>query len=150
MLALCHTWICPSGSELWLLPSGLLPKGQMMLAHQIIPLQSLKVVQVVKGRGCAKPRNYETKEYSLKKQFHFVDQYHQLPELSLKWVTCVRTQFSSVWLLATLQIVARQAPLSMEFSRQEYGSGLPCPPLGNIPWPRNLLRLLHWQMVLCH
>ena len=25
------------------------------------------------------------------------------------------------------QTVARQAPLSMEFSRQEYWSGLPCP-----------------------
>ena len=33
--------------------------------------------------------------------------------------------------------VARQAPLSMGFSRQEYGSGLPCPPAfpteGNVP-----------------
>ena len=26
-----------------------------------------------------------------------------------------------------------QAPLSMEFSRQEYWSGLPCPPPGNLP-----------------
>ena len=29
--------------------------------------------------------------------------------------------------------VARQAPLSTEFSRQEYGSGLPCPPPGDLP-----------------
>ena len=29
--------------------------------------------------------------------------------------------------------VARQAPLSMEFSRQEYWSGLPCPPPGDLP-----------------
>ena len=28
-----------------------------------------------------------------------------------------------------------QAPLSMEFSRQEYWSGLPCPPPGYIPTP---------------
>ena len=28
---------------------------------------------------------------------------------------------------------AHQAPLSMEFSRQEYWSGLPCPPLGDLP-----------------
>ena len=62
-------------------------------AYQTIHLQSLKeVVQVVKGSGCAKPKNYETKGYSLKKQFHFVDQYHQLPKLSLKWITCVRTK----------------------------------------------------------
>ena len=31
--------------------------------------------------------------------------------------------------------VARQAPLSMGFSRQEYGSGLPCPPPGDLPDP---------------
>ena len=30
--------------------------------------------------------------------------------------------------LATLWIVACQAPQSMGFSRQEYRSGLPCPP----------------------
>ena len=37
---------------------------------------------------------------------------------------------------------------SMEFSRQEYWGGLPCPPPGDLPDPRsnpNLLRLLHWQ-----
>ena len=28
-----------------------------------------------------------------------------------------------------------QVPLSMGFSRQEYWSGLPCPPLGNLPDP---------------
>ena len=31
--------------------------------------------------------------------------------------------------------VAHQAPLSMEFSRQEYSSGLPCPPPGHLPNP---------------
>ena len=31
--------------------------------------------------------------------------------------------------------VARQAPLSMEFSRQEYRSGLPFPPPGDLPDP---------------
>ena len=31
--------------------------------------------------------------------------------------------------------VACQAPLSMEFSRQEYWSGLPFPPPGNLPDP---------------
>ena len=31
--------------------------------------------------------------------------------------------------------VAHQAPLSMEFSRQEYWSGLPCPSPGNLPNP---------------
>ena len=31
--------------------------------------------------------------------------------------------------------VARQAPVSMEFSRQEDWSGLPCPPPGDLPDP---------------
>ena len=31
--------------------------------------------------------------------------------------------------------VAHQAPLSMRFSRQEYWSRLPCPPLGDLPDP---------------
>ena len=36
--------------------------------------------------------------------------------------------------------VVRQAPLSMGFSRQEYWSGLPCPPLGDLPNPEIKLR----------
>ena len=31
--------------------------------------------------------------------------------------------------------IACQTPLSMEFSRQEYWSGLPCPPPGDLPDP---------------
>ena len=37
--------------------------------------------------------------------------------------------------LATLWTVAHQAPLSMEFSRQGYWSGLPLPPPGDLPDP---------------
>ena len=36
---------------------------------------------------------------------------------------------------ATPQTVARQAPLSMGFPRQEYWSGLPFPPPGDLPDP---------------
>ena len=43
--------------------------------------------------------------------------------------------FSRVLLFATLWMVARQALLSMGFSRQEYWSGLPCPPPGDLPNP---------------
>ena len=45
------------------------------------------------------------------------------------------SRFSSVQFCATLWTVARQAPLSMGFSRQEYQSGLPCPPVGDLPDP---------------
>ena len=37
----------------------------------------------------------------------------------------VLSHFSRVRLFATPRIIARQAPLSMGFSRQEYWSGLP-------------------------
>ena len=42
---------------------------------------------------------------------------------------------SCVQLFATLWTVAHQAPLSMEFSRQEYWSGLPLLPPGDHPYP---------------
>ena len=41
-----------------------------------------------------------------------------------------------------------QVPLAMGFSRQEYWSGLPCPPSGDLPNPGiepALAGLLHWQ-----
>ena len=43
--------------------------------------------------------------------------------------------FSHVCLFAILWTVARQASLLMEFSRQEYWSGLPLPPWGDLPGP---------------
>ena len=45
------------------------------------------------------------------------------------------SRFSRVQLFATLWTVARQAPLSMGFSRQEYLSGLPFLPSGDVPKP---------------
>ena len=40
---------------------------------------------------------------------------------------------SRVWLFVTPWMAARQSPLSMEFSRQEYWSGLPCLSPGDFP-----------------
>ena len=48
---------------------------------------------------------------------------------------CGLRLFSRVQLFATPWTVARQAPLSMGFSRQEYQSELPCPPPGDLPNP---------------
>ena len=42
---------------------------------------------------------------------------------------------SHVWLFVTLWTVAHQAPLSMEFSKQKYWSGLPFPSPGGLPHP---------------
>ena len=48
---------------------------------------------------------------------------------------CILNRFSGVWLFMALWAVAGQAPLSMRFSRQEFWSGLPCPPPGDLPNP---------------
>ena len=47
----------------------------------------------------------------------------------------VLSHFSCVQHFATPWTAAHQAPLSMGFSRQEYWSGLPCPPPGDLPNP---------------
>ena len=49
---------------------------------------------------------------------------------------CTRAKsLSRVRLFVTLWTGAHQAPLSMGFSRQEYWSGLPCPPPRTLPDP---------------
>ena len=53
------------------------------------------------------------------------------PEKSNAVLSC----FSHVWLFATLWTVTHQAPLAMGFPRQEYWSGLPFPPPGDLPNP---------------
>ena len=45
---------------------------------------------------------------------------------------CMLSCFSHVQLFVTPGTVACQAPLSMEFSRKEYWSGLTFPPPGNL------------------
>ena len=68
---------------------------------------------------------------------------------------CMLSCFSHVWLFETPWTVALQAPLSMEFSRQEDWSGLLCPPAGDLPdlgieptwllyWQAESLLLSHW------
>ena len=51
--------------------------------------------------------------------------------------------FRHVRLCATLWTVARQAPLSMGFSRREYKSGLSCSPPGIFPTQGSNWRLLN-------
>ena len=49
---------------------------------------------------------------------------------------CMLSCFSHVRLTVTPWTAACQAPLSMEFSKQEYWRGLPCPLSGDLPNPR--------------
>ena len=85
--------------------------------------------------------------------------YHNKANLNSKRMyiylyACVLSCSSGVWLCVTPWTAARQAPLSMGCSRQEYWSGLPCPPPVDLSHPGikavslmspRLLRLLHWQ-----
>ena len=48
---------------------------------------------------------------------------------------CALSHFSRVQLFVTLWTVAHQTPLFVEFSRQEYWSGLLRPPPGDLPDP---------------
>ena len=48
---------------------------------------------------------------------------------------CMLSHFRCVQLFATPWTTTRQAPLSMEFCRQEYWSGSPCPLPGDLPEP---------------
>ena len=72
---------------------------------------------------------------------------------ALYYKTCVCV-LGHVQFFMNLWTVAYQAPLSMEFSRQEYWSALPFPPPGDLPDGEiQLLRLLHWQadsLPLCY
>ena len=64
----------------------------------------------------------------------------------VKSLTCATIDvsvLSHVWFFLTLWTVARQAPLCMRFSRQEYWSGLPFPTPGDLPYlkmePKSLI-----------
>ena len=62
---------------------------------------------------------------------------------------CMVNHFSRVQLFAAPWTIAHQAPLSMGFSRQEYWSGLLCPPPGDLPSREiepHLFCLRHQQM----
>ena len=75
-----------------------------------------------------------------------------LRDISIVYVCvcmCVLSHFSRVPPFVTLWTITCQALLSMRFSRQEYGSGLPRLFPDDLPdpgiKPHLLIHLLHWQ-----
>ena len=63
-------------------------------------------------------------------------------------IVCMLSRFSCVQLSVAPWTVVHQTPLSMGFSRQEYWSGLSCPPPGSFLTQGSnpcVLHLLHWQ-----
>ena len=76
---------------------------------------------------------------------------------------CSLSHFSHIQLFVTPQTVVHQAPLSIEFSRQEFWSGLSCPPPGacqvsvSFSISQSLLKFMYIelmmpsnQLILCH
>ena len=58
------------------------------------------------------------------------------PDISIHSVVSVcAPMLSCVQFFVTPWTIAHKAPLSLGLSRQEYWSGLPCPPPGNLPHP---------------
>ena len=56
--------------------------------------------------------------------------------------------FSHVWLFVTLWTISHRPPMSMALSQQEYWSGLPFLPPGDLSdseSQKDSLQLLHWQ-----
>ena len=67
----------------------------------------------------------------------------------LQWGACMRAcVLSRVRLFVAPWTVACQAPLSMGFPRQEYWSGLPFPPPGELPGESMYLKVLFLKPLL--
>ena len=88
-------------------------------------LQSMGPQRV--GHDCA--TNSVTFTYFCKQSFY------QTPCVCICVNTCARSVSSIMSNSVTLWTIACQAPVSLGFSRQEYGSGLPCPPPGDLRSP---------------
>ena len=67
--------------------------------------------------------------------FSHIGHYRVLSRVPCATRVCTLSRSAVSNTLVTPQTVACQAPLSMGFSRQEYWSGVPFPPPGNLPDP---------------
>ena len=100
--------------------------------HVLLPTATWHLHQVVQVlQGCAHDVSWgpKGKREKMVGEAGILKSYHSMN-------TCVPSCFSHVWLFENPWTVAHQAPLFMGFSRQEYWSGLPCPLLGDLLYPR--------------
>ena len=119
-------------------PTSCTPVGPFFWTHLApegveIQLQPQRSFRVSKLHVCImqterRERRKETAQKSMRQTQH-----HESATLRVCvyacWVSSVVFDSATPW------TVAHQAPLSMGFSRQEYWSGLPCPPPGDLPDP---------------
>ena len=111
------------------LSSALVPQKVMVLESKSFPYtQSILPFSLSSRTHAQTLKTFPILKWSL---------LHKFPKVSSNYTCCsaVLSCFSCVQLFETWWTVARQAPLSMGFSRQEYLSGLPGTPLGDLPDP---------------
>ena len=114
--------------------------------HGVVQARTLEWVAISSSRGSSRPRDRTCvfcASFTGKQiLYHWATgEAHSLRTVHSKWgvcvcvCACVLSHFIRVCLFVTPWAIARQAPLSLGFSRQEYWSGLPCPTAGDLPHP---------------
>ena len=135
-------------SECWALSqlfhSPLLPssRGSLVLNifrrktwHYLVP-EFLSKVQLYKMHGRSPIWSIASSLLSFLELGESIESSHNKFALHLYRDACMHAQSLQLYLtLWNLWAVVHQPPLSMEFSRQEYCSGLLCPPPGDLPDP---------------
>ena len=107
------------------------------VGHQIVRKQSHQIVSVFLPYPLPPTSRQNWIRLKLDRVLNF--QYLQCSVLAFLFKTsiaCIYAYMHIVASIVSLWTVARQAPLSMGFSRQEYWSGLPVPPPEDLPKPR--------------
>ena len=114
--------------------------------HGLFQARTLEWVAISFSKGSSRPRDQTPVTCITNGLLHCRQILYWLShQESLKRINWIHTHnpvhpsmlshFSHVQLFETLWNVAHQAPLSMGFPRQEYWSGLTCPPLEDLPDP---------------
>ena len=140
---------CWGLSQLFHSPLSLSSRGFTVPLHFLLWLEGPKLVwakdvtllyqrqaQVHLAKSCNLPNSLWT---TIDFIYFFLAWTHvgplQMPILWWHSCVCTCSVTQPWWLFATLWTVTHQAPLSMEFSRQEYWSGLPFPSPVDLPDP---------------
>ena len=97
-----------------------------MVWHDIF-LQCYQNIEIF----CNSPRKFKSHRHYLWNNLYWGYGWSETLYILCTMLSC----FSCVWLFATSWTTARQASLSVGFSRQEYWSELPFPPPGDLPGP---------------
>ena len=101
-------------------------------------IQVLKMYPYPWSQTRDKHQLHDSEDISLQEEIEgcsLMLQFKQAAGLRALSAVCALSHSSCVRLLETPWTTAHQAPMSVGFSRQEYWSGLPCPPTRDLPDP---------------